>query len=754
MRFLLLLLTAAAAATVAAAQSPDDRAAIERLRDSLESTTDSVALKRLEASTIEVAKVNRDDPLIHLRLGFIAYRLGEIADASSHFDDAAGEFEWASQIKPEWPYPWFGLGRSELAIGAHSAIAVENLKQVLHLDHLSKAINAYAKAVATDSTFAEPVIELVDAALRQRVRAETDVALRVARLSASAARGNPAFQMARGRIEREVGEGDSARAAFAAFLAAGGDSGVGLLELARTDYFLHRDSAGRVEYFAGAREAGSVAAIRMYRTDFSWIAKPEELGQFDSLRTPAARARWLEAFWARRDVADVLQPGQRLAEHYRRWFYAMRTFGLLSPHRHYDFTEVYRSTQDQIDDRGVVFMRLGPPDQSRTYAASGGSAASGVEPNESWLYRRPEGDLIFHFVSRGDVQDFKLVESLTDALSFQDRQRLAMGGDTSGVVRGLFGSRATFGPMYERIGSTLTSNVLPAIAEDRQRGTYAIGVGTTTDDDRPRFDVSFDPAIEEYLVGTRGTGADSAPGQMLHLVFAIPGDHLTPVTGSGEFLYPLRFRLYVSNLQDSLVGAVDTLRVFGSPQALRNPSYLSGQLELPVPAGEYRYRLLIESRDRATGSLVSDTFATPRLDGRTFAVSDLVLGEAGGLSWSEPGDTVYVSPLDRFPAGSDAQLYYEVYGLPAGAVYHTEIRVERTGGGSIFGAIRRLFGGNRPPVQLSFDVASEGTTTRVHRAVALRDAATGSYNLTLRITDPATGRALTRVRHVEVVSAK
>ena len=122
MRFLLLLLTAAA--TVAAAQSPDDRAAIERLRDSLESTTDSVALKRLEASTIEVAKVHRDDPLIHLRLGFIAYRLGEIADASSHFDDAAGEFEWASQIKPEWPYPWFGLGRSELAIGAHSAIAV------------------------------------------------------------------------------------------------------------------------------------------------------------------------------------------------------------------------------------------------------------------------------------------------------------------------------------------------------------------------------------------------------------------------------------------------------------------------------------------------------------------------------------------------------------------------------------------------------------------------------------------------------
>ena len=91
-----------------------------------------------------------------------------------------------------------------------------------------------------------------------------------------------------------------------------------------------------------------------------------------------------------------------------------------------------------MDDRGVVYsMRLGAPDQQSGWAAAGGTAASGVEPNESWLYRRPEGDLIFHFVSRGDVQDFKLVEGLTDALSFQDRQRLRLGGDTSGVVRAL-----------------------------------------------------------------------------------------------------------------------------------------------------------------------------------------------------------------------------------------------------------------------------------------------------------------------------
>jgi len=735
-------------AVAAAAQSSEERAALERLRDSLETVTDSVDLKRFEAATIAVAKLHRDDPLIHLRLGFVAYRLGEIGNATSHYDDAAGEFEWASELKPDWPYPWYGLGRSELAIGANAAIAVENLKQVLHLDHLSKAITAYARAAAADSTFAQPVIELVETALRQRVRAETDVALRVARLAAASARSNAAFQLARGRIEREVGEGDSARAAFGAYVADGGDSGLGLLELARTDYYLHQDSAGEVEYYAGVRAAGSVAAVRLYRTDFSWIATPAELASFDSLPTPAARASWLREFWNRRDVADVRRPGERLAEHYRRWFYAIHAYELVSPHRHYDFTEVYRSPQDLLDDRGVVYLRLGPPDQRSAFSGTEGVAASGVEPNESWLYRRPGGDLIFHFVSRGDVQDYKLVESLTDALSFDDRRRLAFGGDTSSLVRGLFASRSTFGPLYERIGNTLTSNVLPAIAEDRQRGTYSIGIGTTTDDNRHRFDESLDPLVEAYLVGLAG---DSAAHQELHVVFALPGERLTPVPTQSGVLYPLRFRLYVSTDRDSLVARVDTMRVFGVRQALRAPEYLTGQLQVPVPAGDYRYRLLIESRNGESGDVATDSIAVASLDGRRFAISDLVLGRAGDLSWSEAGDTVFVNPLDRFPAGGDARLYYEVYGLPAGTPYHTEIRVERKGGGSIF---HRLFGGGRPPVLLSFDAASDGPETRVHRTVALRDAPTGAYALTLRVTNPATGRAVTRTRYFEIVSAK
>src|SRR6266576_2987803 len=93
-----------------AAQAPADRAALERLRDSLGGVGDSLALHRFEQATIARAKLDRDNPLLHLRLGFIAVRLGELSNAKSHFDDAAGEFQWASELQPEWPYPWYGLG--------------------------------------------------------------------------------------------------------------------------------------------------------------------------------------------------------------------------------------------------------------------------------------------------------------------------------------------------------------------------------------------------------------------------------------------------------------------------------------------------------------------------------------------------------------------------------------------------------------------------------------------------------------------
>src|SRR5260370_10235588 len=155
---LLLVLTALA-------QSPADRVAIESLRDSLSLVTDRVGLAGVEATPIEAAKQHRDDPLVHLRLGFIADRLGAITKNKAHYDDAAGEFEWAGELRPEWPYPWYGLGLSELAIGESSVMALENIRQMLRKDYLSKAAKAFARATVADPAFASPDFDPPNTAL-------------------------------------------------------------------------------------------------------------------------------------------------------------------------------------------------------------------------------------------------------------------------------------------------------------------------------------------------------------------------------------------------------------------------------------------------------------------------------------------------------------------------------------------------------------------------------------------------------------
>ena len=97
-----------------AAQRPPERVAIFRLRDSLRSSADTTQLIALESRTIDSARKHRDDPLIHLRLGFLGLRLAELTGGAGHFRDAEGEFEWVTRLQPKWPVGWYGLGNAEL----------------------------------------------------------------------------------------------------------------------------------------------------------------------------------------------------------------------------------------------------------------------------------------------------------------------------------------------------------------------------------------------------------------------------------------------------------------------------------------------------------------------------------------------------------------------------------------------------------------------------------------------------------------
>lgn len=741
-------LISALAPRVLGAQSPAQRDSIEAFRIEMGEIGDSVRLLDRERQMIDSARIDRDNAMLHVKLGFLAYRLGEVTGDNAHYDDAGGEFEWASELAPGWPYAWYGLGLAELALGEHSVIALENLRQALGRDYLSKATRAFARATEADPSFAQAVVDLAETAMRQRVRARTDVALDAVRRAASGPAGSvPGVQLARGYLERSEGDVDSALAAFGAYVRLGGDAGIGAFERARTLYRLARPDAAARAYFHGVAEAQSPEAIALYREDLSWVATAEELATFDTLAA-AERPDWVAGFWRRRDAREGHALGATLQEHFRRYFYALDRYRLVSRHRRYDVSNPYRNKQQVFDDRGIIYMRHGEPTRIAVYNdPTGGPDGIGIDPNESWLYQRPDGNLLFHFVARGDVQDYKLVESLADVLGLGSAIALQSRGETSAVADGLFASRVRLDPVYQRLASGQAVGRDRLLAEERRAGSHSIAEGTTTDSYPLRFEDHLGTAVQEYVVGRPDGG-----GEVL-IVFAIPGRSLDAAPLGGSLVYAVRFRVVASSLDDGASVFFDSVRTYTSRRRLEGDAHLTDYVELPLPAGSYRLLAVATQPGRDAGDLAAtDSIDVVDFGAPGLVVSDLIVGSEGsGLVWAGAGDSVDLSPLGRYPATSNLTVYYQLHGLTRGAPYRARLEVRKQGGGSVFGFLKRLFGGGGPSISLAFDGVAAGRLTPVSQRVDASNLAPGRYRVRLRVTDVATGQATERESTVEIV---
>ena len=744
-RLCLAVLVAASAGPVRlAAQEPQDRARLDSLAAAFAVIPDSTTLLAMEATRIAYAKEHRDDPMVHLELGLLAFHIGEVARATKHYDDAAGEFEWASDLRPDWPAPWYWLGRSEMAIGEARAIALENLRQALGLDALSKAARAFARAAQADPAYSRALVDLANTALRQKIAPRLDVAQRALRLAAGTAAGRePEVLLARGRVERELDQHDSALVAFRGYLAAGGDSGLGGLEVARTFALLTQPDSAVAAYFGALRRPLTPPARAAFRGDLTWIATPEELAAFDALPADSV-GRWLRRFWGERDVEDARRPGERLVEQFRRYAYARANFRLTTRHRHYDITDVYHdSAQAEFDDRGIVYLRHGEPDGRARYSDQY------VEPNETWVYRRPppETDLVFHFVSAGHVQDYKLVESLLDAYGFSSAVIFQSRQDVpTALFGGLLNSRATISDIYQRLADQGTAGRGALLAEERRRGRQAIAVGTTTDSYALRFAHDLSPVVSSFVLG------DAERHPVLHVVFALPARALRSFPAPGGVGYPFEFRLIVYDSAYRRVAGLDTLRVFRNPTDLPEGSFLTEQLAVRVPAGEFHYHFVVEELQADAGALVhAEPVAVPRTDSG-FSASDLVLGLLGsGLVLRREGGDIPLNPLAHYPRDGTVELYYELYGLPEGATVATRVSVQSAGGRSFF---QRLFGGGRG-VNLEYNTATGADgTARVRQQIVLTGLSPGRYVLGLDLTDVAAHQHLRREQTFEITGAR
>ncbi|HET7025066.1 MAG TPA: GWxTD domain-containing protein, partial [Gemmatimonadales bacterium] len=717
------------------------------------------------ARTRASAHAAKKDAVVHTELGWALLRAGQVFQSKDTLYAAADEFYHAVELERRWAYPWYGLGMADIALELAHARVRATVHQPAGAAWIQTAGIAFTNALKEDPTYRPAAVALAKATLENNFDPQSTDAVALLAPLLDTLNGEPEPFLMLGRLDRRLDSLPNALAAFNHYLTRGGDSGVGMLEQARTLFGLDRTAAAESVYYSGASVARSAEALAQYRQDISYVADSAELQAFeetapsrrlqtaslyrenvtfDSTTAPSLRS-WLEEFWRKRDVASGQPTGHRLAEHYRRWMYALQHYPNWARINQYAFENVYRNGPAPFDDRGAVYIRQGPPDQVAT-------SAYGTVPNESWMYFRPGGNIVLHFAA-GGLSGWKLISSLASIAPW----------DHPDLVAEFFSSRVDFGPVYMQLAmqaeldagraqmramlgkigqstdkGALSDNVINATILDKERlaSTSAIQRATTTDADPIRYAHSLDEIIQVY-------GASSPdPGQARLLVeYALPDLRGIPTRTlpDSSVVYALRLRVQAADSAGHLALNTDSVRLIHAHRPLAKGQTLIGFALLDVPPAEYRVKVMISDTTDSTGAVWAIAgIPAPALDGPTLTLSDPILGREGsGLSWVRPDGTIPLNPLNDYSKGSSAVLSYEVGGLAPGASYTTRIAVRKFGADSAHNAI-----------SISFPSVAANSRELISKELGLGNLDRGRYLLILTVSDGT--HAVERTRRIVV----
>lgn len=742
-----------------AAQSPAQHAAIDSLFGEL----------ALAATAAEVPATARcaayGGALGHLCRGAIATKQAEFSDNRDDAIRAEHELRQVVDDEPTWAAGWYGLGMARLALARAGVTAKAGPLQVLGMSWESGAGHALVRSLELDSTNSDAATALAMIPIPREGASQLGGRLAMLRMVRPLL--GPAALAGAARVERVAGSRDSAAVLWRQVLASGVlDSAVVAVELVRDLYASGHAEEGAsllLAYAATDTEAGQDA----YRHELTWVAEPGELAAWDSL-SPGDRPVWLRQFWAGRDLAGGWPDGARMVEHYRRIETAWKDFTLSLPpsgrqkssssmgglDNFEDYLlerrmmgnegleieiaegvgggkspvtdarlltgqfqamglggpfRAFRTSQEVLDDRGIVWIRYGKPTQ--IVSAAGGEAL------QVWAYDNVEPRLVLQFREEnfdGQVGASRLVPSLIDVAGrFRDQ--------FCGIERSLCSTHLEQDTSIAAFAVARTENgrLNPgSVSHIVREGTEQIDRATTTDANPRPFTAPVAPLVQLY-------GLQAASARPIALAaFALPADQLewtTPPAAGGRTVYSVRMVLSLLATDGRRID-VDTLRHFAVAAPLAKGQFLTGTLELPVPAGRYRGSLLLTQADGRGAVATLPGIGVPP-QGGGLAISSVVLGrESSGVAWRSGATVVPLNPLGAFTERGEAALYYQVLGQQVGTSYRTTLEFFEAGTS------------DKSALTLSFDERAESTFREVERTVGLANLKPGQYQLRVTVS--------------------
>jgi hypothetical protein len=168
-------------------------------------------------------------------------------------------------------------------------------------------------------------------------------------------------------------------------------------------------------------------------------------------------------------------------------------------------------------------------------------------------------------------------------------------------------------------------------------------------------------------------------------------------------------------------------------------------VEAPPSATMLQYAVMIDATTPGIGQLYTGDAPVRDYTGTRLMLSDLALSQPASVQgWQHRGVTLALLPTGEFPR-SAFDVYYEIYNLPAGNRYTTEIAVERV-------ADARGQPAADDPVRVRYSGRADARQDRTLAELRHVDAAvsSGRYRITVTITDEESGETASRTRPFQV----
>ncbi len=549
------------------------------------------------------------------------------------------------------------------------------------------------------------------------------------------------------RLWRRAGQPELAMAALRKI---GGDSDASNLAMYEAARVLLE--SGMNEY--GGRQAYWLACSvpdERVRAEIEWdllpVSTPEEAEAWES--APVRKnCDWLREFWDERAQRMIIGTDERVAIHFRRAAEASRLYYLGKPR----FLQGMSNTHGRpdglaVDDRGLLFMRLGPPDHDEACGELVPSPAD-TFPNllgRCWAYEGQRGYQLFYLTTMDRFGqtwadgDFRIQENLGQLAEPGNQyfHQYVMNADISDGRKKELIRR---GPRFRGVGGGGLPGWQRALRDAEFRANT----------NRVRLDLRrFTSDVLEQVPDTPDIGMTADlkfetlrflnPGSrkwMVWLLGAVPASQLQPSDGDNpESTLDVGGRF--SFMTPSGMGIEQITPLSIPVRALTSDAGISIRGSMLADPGPLAVSFVIEDLNApGTGSWIQDTVNVPTVRGFP-QLSDIAVAQTEGGTWTRDGVTfLQLSPVHNTNPDGSIHTYFEAYGMRPGTEYDVEVRLIEADKAD------RLWRPDAKNVafQLQFRSEMRDDIGRHHLRLELGDTKPGEYMLGVRIQDANTRR--------------